>query len=153
MPRESMLNGTAYKFQKLVFAWITILEFLIELRSEHLQKLDIPRDKWSRRIRGLEDDGVARCSANHRTAEVSFQRLSVIARLYQFDAHRIHPRSRALSRNGEHPRKTVLDEYCGFNIHSEQPAELDRPLVPYDLVQDFFRRCQLLIPRHVMDRC
>src|SRR5450631_2117386 len=138
MPRQSLLNRSANQIDEVVLNCGALLQFPVKLRREHLQQLCVSGYEWNGCIVRPEDDCIPRCTTDHGATEVLFEGLRVATRLHQLHAKRLEPCSCTFARNGEHPRKAVLYEDCGFDIDSQRPTKLDRPLVLNRLLQNLF---------------
>lgn len=133
-----------------VFLGAFLLQFLFELRRKERQKLGIAGNERSRGVGRAKYDRILWRSADHRTAEVALDGLHVRARLNELDAPRRNARAGAMASYREHPGEAAFDQHWRLDLVSEEPAELDAPLVAIRVLQDLFRAGELFVATHLL---
>src|SRR5439155_14170296 len=99
-------------------------------------------------VGGAKHDRVPGGSTDHRTANVALNGFHVRPRLHELQTQWRKSGAGAVAGKREHPGEAAFDKHTRFDLVSQEPAELDAPLVVIHLLQNLFRAGELLVSSH-----
>jgi hypothetical protein len=129
-----------------------LIQFLFELRREHLQEFIVVRDEGKLQVGCAQNKRIASGAIFYRTAKVLLEAILWFSRPPEFDALGIQPPLRAAAAEFCHECENRIDQQRRRRVFSGKgPGDLDKNLIAFLGDPKFFGAAKLFVAGQSLD--